>query len=226
MSLDEKRGIVYVPVSNPINMFIGRDRLGDNLFADSVLALNAETGERIWHFQVTKHDLWDRDVPVPPTLVTVKRDGKLIDAVAQTTKQGWLFLLDRTNGTPLFPIEYRKVPKSNIPGEVTADTQPFPVKPAPFARQLLTEDMLTTRTPQAASRVGALCQMVSGGQFMSRRVGKARSVFPDGRRGSGGVFGVRSRHRLVVCEFERDGVALRAGRKHQAPGTAERQGGL
>ena len=179
MSLDEKRGIVYVPVANPINMFIGRDRLGDNLFADSVLALNAETGERIWHFQVTKHDLWDRDVPVPPTLVTVKRDGKLVDAVAQTTKQGWLFLFDRTNGTPLFPIEYRKVPKSNIPGEVTADTQPFPVKPAPFARQLLTEDMLTNRTPQAHANVLArFRQMVSGASTSRRASARTRSASP------------------------------------------------
>ena len=179
MSLDEKRGIVYVPVSNPINMFIGRDRLGDNLFADSVLALNAETGERIWHFQVTKHDLWDRDVPAPPTLVTVTRDGKLVDAVAQTTKQGWLFLLDRTNGTPLFPIEYRKVPKSSIPGEVTADTQVFPVKPAPFARQLLTEDMLTNRTPQAHANVLArFRQMVSAGQYVPPSLGKDTVQFP------------------------------------------------
>src|SRR6202011_2212183 len=104
-------------------------------------------------FQWVKHDLWDRDLPVPPTLVTVKRDGHLIDAVAQTTKQGYLFLFDRTNGTPLFPIEYRKVPTSGVPGEKTADTQPFPVTPAPFARQLLTEDMLTTRTPQAHAAV-------------------------------------------------------------------------
>jgi quinoprotein glucose dehydrogenase len=179
MSLDAQRGIVYVPVVNPANMFIGRDRLGDNLFGDTLLALNAETGERIWHFQSVKHDLWDRDLPAPPTLVTVKRDGRMIDAVAQTTKQGFLFLFDRTNGTPLFPIEYRKVPASTIPGEHAAETQPFPVKPEPFARQLLTEDMLTTRTPQAhAAALAQFRKMISGGQFVPPSVGKDTVSFP------------------------------------------------
>lgn len=179
MSLDERRGIVYVPVANPANMFIGRDRLGDNLFANSVLALNAETGERVWHFQTVKHDIWDRDLPAPPTLVTVKRDGKTIDALAQTTKTGHLYLFDRTNGAALFPIEYRKYPASTIAGEVAADTQPLPAKPAPFARQRLTEDMLTTRTPQAhAAAVAQFRKMVSGGQFVPPSVGKDTVSFP------------------------------------------------
>jgi len=179
MSLDAERGIVYVPVANPINMFIGRDRLGDNLFSDSLLALDANTGKRLWHFQSVKHDLWDRDLPAPPTLVTVKRDGKNIDAVAQTTKQGFLFLLDRTNGNPLFPIEYRKVPQSNIPGEKASETQPFPLKPAPFARQLLTEDMLTTRTPQAhAAVVAQLRKMVNAGMYVPASIGKDTVSLP------------------------------------------------
>ena len=179
MSLDERRGIVYVPVANPINMFIGRDRLGDNLFSDSLLALNADTGERIWHFQTIKHDLWDRDLPAPPTLVTVMRNGKPIDAVAQTTKHGYVFLFDRANGTPLFPIEYRKVPASNIPGERAADSQPFPTKPEPFARQQLTEDLLTKRTPQAhAAVLTQFRKMVSGGQFVPASIGKDTVSFP------------------------------------------------
>jgi len=179
MSLDAQRGILYVPVANPANMFIGRDRLGDNLFSDSLLALNADTGERIWHFQSVKHDLWDRDLPSPPTLVTVKRDGRTIDAVAQTTKQGFLFLFDRTNGAPLFPIEYRKVPASGIPREHAADTQPFPIKPEPFARQLLTEDLVTTRTPQAhAAALAQFRKMVSGGQFVPPSIGKDTVSFP------------------------------------------------
>jgi len=179
MSLDERRGVVYVPVANPSNMFTGRDRLGDNLFANSVLALNAETGERVWHFQTVKHDLWDRDLPAPPTLITVKRDGRTIDAVAQTTKTGHLYLLDRTNGTPLFPIEYRKYPASSIRGEVAAATQPLPTKPAPFARQLLTEDMLTRRTPEAhAAALAQFRKMISGGQFVPASVGKDTVSFP------------------------------------------------
>ena len=99
--------------SNPVNMFIGRDRLGDNLFANSLLALDANTGKRIWHFQTVKHDIWDRDLPSPPSLVTVRRDGKNVDAVAITTKTGHVFVFDRTNGTPLFPIEYKKVSREH-----------------------------------------------------------------------------------------------------------------
>src|SRR4029453_13361326 len=106
-----------------------------------------ETGKRIWHFQAVKHDIWDRDFPSPPTLLTVRGDGKTIDGVAQTPKHGFVFVFDRATGQSLFPIEYRRVPQSTVNGEVAADTQPFPLKPAPFARQLLSEDMLTRRTP-------------------------------------------------------------------------------
>ena len=105
MAVDEKRGIVYVPTGSAAADFYGANRLGDNLFANTLLALDAATGKRLWHFQAVKHDIWDRDFPSPPTLVTVKRDGKQVDAVAQTTKQGFVFLFDRTNGKPLFPIE-------------------------------------------------------------------------------------------------------------------------
>ena len=98
MAVDEKRGMVYVPTGSAASDFYGADRVGDNLFANCLLALKADTGERIWHFQAVKHDLWDRDFPSPPSLVTVKHDGKLVDAVAQTTKQGWVYLFDRTTG--------------------------------------------------------------------------------------------------------------------------------
>src|SRR5713226_7240570 len=129
--------------------FYGADRIGGDLFANCLIALNAETGERIWHFQGVHHDLWDRDFPSPPALLTVKRDGKPIDAIAQTTKQGFVYLFDRTNGSLLFPIEYHKYPASTVPGEVAAAEQPLPTRPAPFARQLMTEDLLTNRTPDA-----------------------------------------------------------------------------
>ena len=179
MALDEKRGIVYVPTGSAASDFYGFDRIGDDLFANCLLALNAATGERIWHFQAVRHDLWDRDFPSPPALVTVKHDGKTVDAVAQTTKQGWVYLFDRVTGKPLFPIEYRKYPASDVPGESAAEMQPLPVRPAPYARQLLTEDLLTNRTP--AIHQWALDQfknLRSGGQFVPLTVGKETVIFP------------------------------------------------
>src|SRR5262249_6037666 len=100
------------------------DRVGDSLFANTLLALNAATGERIWHFQAVKHDIWDRDFPSPPVLATLKHRGKAVDAVVQTSKQGWVYAFDRVSGEPLFPIEYRKYPASTVPGEVAAVMQP------------------------------------------------------------------------------------------------------
>ena len=179
MAVDVKRGLVYVPTGSASADFYGANRVGDDLFANTLLALDAATGKRIWHFQGVKHDIWDRDFPSPPTLVTVKRDGKSVDAVAQTTKHGFVFLFDRANGTPLFPIEYRHVPPSTVEGEVAAQTQPFPLKPAPYARQLLTEDMLTTRTPQAHQ--WALEQFKTfrnEGLFVPLMVGKETVIFP------------------------------------------------
>ena len=179
MAVDEKRGIVYVPTGSAASDFYGADRIGDNLFANCLLALKADTGERIWHFQAVKHDIWDRDFDSPPVLVTVKHEGKLVDAVAQTSKQGWLYLFDRVTGKPLFPIESRKYPASAVPGEAAAETQSLPVRPAPFARQALTEDMLTNRTPEAHQ--WALEQfrgMRSEGQFVPFGVGRDTVIFP------------------------------------------------
>jgi quinoprotein glucose dehydrogenase len=179
MALDEQRGIVYVPTGSAASDFYGADRLGDNLYANCLIALNAETGERIWHFQAVKHDIWDRDFPSPPTLVTVKRDGKLVDAVAQTTKQGWLYLFDRTNGALLFPIESKKYPASTVPGELASETQVLPTRPAPFARQRLTEDMLSTRTPQIHQwALEKFRTLRSEGQFVPLSVGQETVVFP------------------------------------------------
>lgn len=178
-ALDAKLGIVYVPTGSAAFDFYGADRIGDDLFADCLLALNAETGERIWHFQGVRHDLWDRDFPSPPVLLTVRREGKSIDAVAQTTKQGFVYLFDRTNGKPLFPIEYRNYPPSTVPDEVAALQQPLPTKPAPFSRQRLTEDMLTTRTPELHQwAVDAFRKFRSEGQFVPLSVGKDTVIFP------------------------------------------------
>jgi quinoprotein glucose dehydrogenase len=139
MAVDRKRGIVYVPTGSAAFDFYGGNRIGSNLFANTLLALDARTGKRIWHFQIVHHDILDRDPPAPPNLMTLNIDGKKRDAVAQVTKQGFIFIFDRVTGEPLFPIEEREVPASDIPGEIAWPTQPFPVKPAPFARQTLTE---------------------------------------------------------------------------------------
>lgn len=149
MALDEKRGLVFIPTGSAAFDFYGANRHGDNLFANSLLCLDATTGRRVWHFQAVKHDVWDRDFPAAPTLVTVKRNGRMIDAVAQITKSGHVFVFERATGKSLFPLEYRRVPTSGVDGEKLAVTQPFPLLPPPFARQQLTEDMLTTRTPEA-----------------------------------------------------------------------------
>jgi quinoprotein glucose dehydrogenase len=179
MALDPQRGILYAPTGSAAFDFYGADRIGDDLFANCLLALNAETGERIWHFQGVRHDLWDRDFPSPPALLTVKRDGKQIDAIAQTTKQGFVYLFDRTNGKPLFPIASRKYPPSTVPGEVAASGQPLPTRPAPFARQLLTEDLLTTRTPEVHQwALEKFNRFRSEGQFVPFSVGKDTVVFP------------------------------------------------
>ncbi len=147
-ALDEERGIVYVPTGSAVPDFFGGERKGDNLFANSLVALDATTGERVWHFQAIRHDIWDRDFPAPPSLVTVQREGRAIDAVAQTSKQGYVYLFDRATGEPLFPIEERTVPTSSLAEEPAAPSQPVPTAPAPFARQELTADMLTTRSPE------------------------------------------------------------------------------
>lgn len=147
MSLDAERGMVYVPLGSPSYDFYGADRRGANLYGNSIVALNASTGKRIWHFQTVHHDLWDYDLPAPPNLVTIERDGKRIDALAQTTKTGFLFVLDRETGEPLFPVEERKVPPSYVPGEEAWPTQPFPLKPLPYARQSMTKDDLTSFSP-------------------------------------------------------------------------------
>ena len=190
MTVDAAHGIVYVPTGSAAFDFYGGDRLGDDLFADCLIALNAETGERIWHFQGVKHDLWDRDFPAPPVFLTVDHEGKKVDAVAQTTKQGFVFLFDRANGKPLFPVECRNYPPSDVPGEVAVPQQCLPTKPAPFARQLLTENLLSDRTPQVHEwALEKFRAFRSDGQFVPFSVGKDTVVFPgfDGGAEWGGA---------------------------------------
>lgn len=143
LSLDEKRAIVYAPTASAKYNFWGVDRIGANLFADCLLALDARTGKRLWHFQMVHHDIWDYDDATAPKLLTVRHGGKLIDAVAQVSKQGFVWVFNRETGEPLWPIEERPVPSSDMPGEQTWPTQPFPLKPPPFARQKFTVDDLS-----------------------------------------------------------------------------------
>lgn len=149
LALDEKRGLVFAPTGSAAFDFYGSNRPGDNLYANSLIALRADTGERVWHYQMVRHDVWDRDLPSAPKLVTVRRDGRNVDAVAQITKSGHVWVFDREKGKPLFPVEEFSVPPSPADGELLAKTQRLPVKPEPFARQVFTEELITDRTPEA-----------------------------------------------------------------------------
>lgn len=188
MALDSKRGLVYVPTGSAAFDFFGGNRPGDNLFANTLLCLDAKTGKRVWHFQAVKHDVWDRDFPTNPVLVTAVRDGKLVDAVAQATKSGHIFVFNRVTGESLFPLEEKDAPSSPAPGEQLARTQILPVKPEPFARQKLTEETLTTRTPEANRLARArLKTLRSDGQWAPPSV-EGTIVFPgfDGAAEWGG----------------------------------------
>jgi quinoprotein glucose dehydrogenase len=178
-ALDQKRGIVYAPTGSAVDDFYGSDRIGDDLFADTLLALDAKTGKRLWHFQEVHHDIWDRDLPSPPALVTLTHQGKQVDAVVQTTKQGYVYVFDRVHGAPLFPIEELPYPASDVPGEVTSPTQPRPLAPEPFARQRLREDLLTERSPAAhAWALEKFRTFRSEGPFVPLGVGRPTVVFP------------------------------------------------
>lgn len=146
-TLDAERGLVYLPVSTPNNDFYGGERLGDGLFGESLVCLDARTGERVWHFQTVHHGLWDYDLPAPPNLVTIEVDGRRIDAVVALGKTGFAYVFDRVTGEPVWPIEERSVPESDVPGEAASPTQPFPTRPAPFSRQGITEGDLIDFTP-------------------------------------------------------------------------------
>ncbi len=156
-TVDSARGLVYLPVGTPTNDWYGGERKGSNLFAESILCLDARTGKRVWHFQIAHHGLWDYDIPAPPTLATITREGRRVDVVAVPTKQGFVFVFDRVTGKPIWPIEERAVPKSDVPGEEAWPTQPFPLKPAPFTQQGFTRDDVIDFTP--AVRTAALAEL-------------------------------------------------------------------
>jgi quinoprotein glucose dehydrogenase len=152
MSADEDLGYVYLPFGTPAYDYYGGNRLGDNLFAESLVCLDAATGRRVWHYQVARHGVWDYDLPAAPNLADVTVDGRRVRAVAQVTKQGFVFVFDRVSGRPLWPIEERPAPPSKVPGERTAATQPFPTRPAPVDLQGVRPDDLIDFTPDLRRR--------------------------------------------------------------------------
>ena len=205
MSLDVEHGIVYVPTGSAVMDFYGGDRVGDDLYADTLLALDANTGKRLWHFQGVHHDIWDRDFPAQPALFTFQKNGKTVEALAQITKQSYIYVFDRLTGQPSFPIHEHPYPGSDVPGEVTSKTQPKPDAPAPFGRQRLTEDMLTNRTPEAhAWAVKEFRTFRSDGQFLPFAVGKQTVIFPgfDGGGEWGGAAIDPATHVLYVGSSE------------------------
>ncbi len=184
ITVDAARGIVYMPFGAPSVDQYGGDRAGDNLFANSIVAADANTGKYLWHFQLVHHDLWDADLTSPPALIDVKQGGKTIPAVAATTKVGLLFLLDRVTGKPIFGAEERPVPQSQVPLEHSSKTQPFPLKPPPLARTTMSEADIATVTPELESACKKLLEGVQlGGPFLPPAYNRLRVQFPGNHGG-------------------------------------------
>lgn len=178
---DEELGYVYLPVEAPTSDLSGADRPGDNLFSSTLVALDATTGERVWHYQIIHHDIWDYDIGSPPILVDLTVDGRSVRAVAQLTKQGFVYVFDRVTGEPVWPIEERPVPQSDVPGERTSPTQPFPTRPPPIARQGVTEDDLLDFTPELRQEaLEAVRDIRLGPLYAPPSLAEA----PDGTRGT------------------------------------------
>jgi len=168
ISADEELGYVYLPTSTPTNDFYGGHRKGDGLFAESLVCLDVRTGERVWHFQFVHHGLWDYDAPCAPNLVDITVDGRQIKAVAQVTKQGFTYVFDRVTGDAVWPIEERAVPQSQVPGERTSPTQPYPTKPPPFAAQGVTDETIIDFTPELRARAREILEDYQIGRSPTR----------------------------------------------------------
>ena len=178
MSVDRKRGLVFAGTGSASFDFWGGNRKGQNLYANCILALDAATGERKWHFQTVHHDLWDRDLPASPILATVTHDGKKIDAVVQATKSGHVYVLNRETGASLFPVEEKEVPKSDLEGEEAWPTQPLPLKPPPFSRQVFTKDMINKISPEIESFVTEKFKKLKTGEQFIPPSKEGTIVFP------------------------------------------------
>lgn len=189
MTIDERTGTIFMPVGNPADNFYGADRKGTNLYSCSVIALNAMTGKLIWAYQTSHHDIWDYDDAAAPALIEVKKDGKQIPAVVEMAKTGLMFILDRRTGKPIFGVEERPVPKSDVPGEEAWPTQPFPVEPPPLARTSITASELSTITPKSAAFCKALfAQAHNDGPFTP--YGTEKTVVFPGTVGGGNWNGI------------------------------------
>ena len=178
MTADEALGYLYLPVSSASHDYYGGERPGDNLFSESLVCLNAETGERVWHYQLVHHGLWDYDPPAPPVLLDVNVDGRPRQIVAVLTKQGFCFVFDRKSGEPIWPIEEKPVPQSQVPGEQTAPTQPFPTRPAPFERQGIGKDDLIDFTPDLRAEAEAILARYDYGPLYAPPTEKGVLVVP------------------------------------------------
>ncbi len=178
LSVDEERGIVYGGTGAASMDFYGGDRHGDNLFSNTILALDAKTGKRVWHYQIVRHDVWDWDVPAPPNLITVKHDGKWVDALAQITKHGYIFVLDRETGEPLFPMTEVEIPPSSIPEEKLSRTQPIPLKPAPVMRTQFREEDINDIFPEARDSILAKYRTLKTGNMWNSPSLEGTLFFP------------------------------------------------
>jgi len=204
LSVDVERGIVFLPLTSPATDYYGGDRKGANLFGDSLVALDAATGKRLWHFQTVHHNLWDYDLPAQPNLVIVRRDGHPVPAVAQVTKTGFTFLFDRVSGKPLFEIQERPVPKSEVEGEEAWPMQPQPVKPPPYARQRMTRDELTDVTAESRAYCEKLIEGAVFGDLFTPIGLKPTVLFPGTNGGAnwGGASFDPETHTLYVNSMD------------------------
>jgi quinoprotein glucose dehydrogenase len=233
ITLDERRGIAYFPVSDAKYELYGGDRPGNNLFADSLLALDARTGKYLWHFQTVHHDLWDYDPAAAPQLATVKHDGKTVDVVALATKTGFLYVFDRVTGEPLWPIEERPVPKSEVPGEQTSPTQPFPTMPPPFARQSFTQKDLYTgfmTTEEQAQWEERLAKAQNKGLFTPPGLTDTVSIpgvnggalfWDTGADAANGMVFVESKDFPSILKLVKEGESIAANRGGTIPSRTE-----
>jgi quinoprotein glucose dehydrogenase len=229
MSVDVRRGIVYVPTGSATPDFYGGNRAGANLFANTLLALDARTGRRIWHYQTVHHDIWDRDLPAAPNLVRLTRDGRGVDAVAQITKSGFVFVFDRTSGQPLFPIEERAVPASDLVGEQAWPTQPIPQLPAPFARQVMREMDLANLSPSTQAAALARFRTLRSGDLFTPPSRSGSIVLPgfDGGGEWGGAAVDTSTGVLYVNGSDVPWIAaMRERAALPAPNAASRSGAI
>lgn len=225
LTIDEERGIVFVPTGSASFDFWGGNRKGDNLFANSLIALDIKTGKRLWHFQTVHHDIWDRDLPAPPNLVTVFKNGVEIEAVAQITKSGYVFLFDRETGVPIFDIIEKEYPISDLTDEMTSITQPFPVSPPPFSRQKIDVNDVNTFSKDKDSLINILKNVRSGGQFVPPSK-EGTIIFPgfDGGAEWGGAGYDPETNRLYVNANEMPWILTMLERKDQQYNSLFQQG--